>query len=122
MLNKQNYPVNMGRDYVRGGRGREGRGYRGGRGYGRLSGRFQGKRHWNSTSSSTKQPEMKFYPHGIGRDRQAVSYDTVKDHILQYVQKTYRNGQDAAVSIRNLVVMDLTPHEPTRGISKSTGR
>jgi hypothetical protein len=62
---------------------------------------------------------MKFFPHGIGRDRQAVSYDTVKDRIVQYVQKTYRNGQDAAVSIRNLVVMDLTPHEPsTRGISR----
>jgi hypothetical protein len=61
---------------------------------------------------------MKLYPHGIGRDRQAVSYDTVKDHIVQYVQKTYRNGQDVAVSIRNLVVMDLTPHEPTRGMSR----
>jgi hypothetical protein len=61
---------------------------------------------------------MKFFPHGIGRDGQAVSYDTVKDHIVQYVQKTYRNGQDAAVSIRNLVVMDLTPHEPTRSISR----
>jgi hypothetical protein len=61
---------------------------------------------------------MKFFPHGIGRDRQAVSYDTVKDHIVQYVQKTYRNGQDAAVSIRNLAVMDLTPHEPTRSISR----
>jgi hypothetical protein len=42
----------------------------------------------------------------------------VKDHIVQYVQKTYRNGQDAAVSIRNLAVMDLTPHEPRRGISR----
>jgi hypothetical protein len=89
------------------------------KGNGRFSGRFQGKRNWNSTSSSTKQPEMKFFPHGIGRDRQAVSYDTVKDHIVQYVQKTYkRNGQDAALSIRNLVVMDLTPHEPTRGTSR----
>jgi hypothetical protein len=58
---------------------------------------------------------MKFLPHGIGRDRQAVSYDTVKDHIVQYVQKTYKNGQDAAVSIRNPVVMDLTPHVPRRG-------
>ncbi len=58
---------------------------------------------------------MKFYPHGIGRDRQAVTYDTVKDHIVQYVQKTYRNGQDAAVSIRNLAVINLTPHEPSRG-------
>jgi hypothetical protein len=61
---------------------------------------------------------MKFFPHGIGRDQQAVSYDTVKDHIVQYVQKTYRNGQDAVVSIRNLAVMDLTPHEPTRRISR----
>jgi hypothetical protein len=61
---------------------------------------------------------MKFFPHGIGRDRQAVSYDTVKDHIVQYVQKTYMNGQDAAVSIRNLMVMDLTTHEPTRSTSR----
>jgi hypothetical protein len=53
---------------------------------------------------------MKFHPYGIGRERQAVAYDTVKDHIVQYIQKTYRNGQDAAVSIRNLVVTDLTPH------------
>jgi hypothetical protein len=118
MLHKQNYPVNMGRDYVRGGQGREGRGYQRGRGNGRLSGRFQGKRNWNSTTSSTKQPEMKFFPHGIGRDRQAVSYNTVKDHIVQYVQKTYKNGQDAAVSIRNPVVMDVTPHEPIRGTSR----
>jgi hypothetical protein len=58
---------------------------------------------------------MKVYPHGIGRDRQAVTYDTVKDHIVQYVQKTYRNGQDTAVSIRNLAVINLTPHEPSRG-------
>jgi hypothetical protein len=43
----------------------------------------------------------------------------VKDHIVQYVQKTYKNSQDAAVSIRNIVVlMDLTPHEPTRGTSR----
>jgi hypothetical protein len=41
----------------------------------------------------------------------------VKDHIIQYVKKTYKNGQDAAVSIRNLVVMDLTHHVPIRGES-----
>jgi hypothetical protein len=58
---------------------------------------------------------MKFYPHGIGKDQPAVTYDTVKDHIVQYIQKTYRNSQDAAVSIRKLAVMNLTPHEPVRG-------
>jgi hypothetical protein len=41
----------------------------------------------------------------------------VKDHIVQYLQKTCRNGQDAAVSIRNLEVIDLTSHEPSRGSS-----
>jgi hypothetical protein len=99
----------MGRDYIRGGQGREGRGYWGGQG----TGGFKGRRNWNTTTSS-KQPEMKLYPHRIERDRQAVTYDTVKDHIVQYIQKTYRNGQDAAVSIRNLEVKDLTPHESSR--------
>jgi hypothetical protein len=74
----------MGRDYVRGGRGQEGQGYPGGRG----TGRFQGRRNWNSTSF-----EKEIFPHGIGRERQAVSYDTVQDHSVKYVQKTYRNGQ-----------------------------
>ena len=100
----------MGRDYNRGGRGREGRGYRGGRG----NGRFQGRRSWRTTTSS-KLPEMKFFPHGIGRERQTVSYDTVKDYIVQVIQKTYKNGQDTAVSIRDLKKKDLTPLQPTRG-------
>jgi hypothetical protein len=65
---------------------------------------------------STKQPEMKVFPHGIGRDQQAVTYDTVKDYIVQHVQKTYRNGQDAAVSIRNLLVIQ----EPNRGRATRT--
>jgi hypothetical protein len=105
----------MGRDYNEGGRGRQGRGYRGGRG----RGRFQGRRNW-STSASSKQPEMKFFPHGIGRERQTVTYDTVKDHIVQYVQKTYKNGQDAAVSIRDLKKKELTPLQPIRGTAVAT--
>jgi hypothetical protein len=41
----------------------------------------------------------------------------VKDHIVQFIQKTYKNGQDTAASIRNLVVMDLTSHTPDRAIA-----
>jgi hypothetical protein len=63
---------------------------------------------------------MKFFPHGIGREQQAVTYDTVKDHIVQHIQKTYRNGHDAAVPIRNRAVMNLTPHAPVREISTTT--
>jgi hypothetical protein len=32
----------------------------------------------NNTGSG-KTPEMKFVPHGIGKDRQTVTYQTVKD-------------------------------------------
>jgi adenosyl cobinamide kinase/adenosyl cobinamide phosphate guanylyltransferase len=39
----------------------------------------------------------------LGGDKQAVTYDTVRDHIVQYVQKTYEHGhQDIAVSLRDL--------------------
>ena len=60
---------------------------------------------------------MKFFPHGIGRERQTVTYETVKEHIVQYVQKTYKCGQDIAVSLRDLQKKDLTPNAPVRGTS-----
>jgi hypothetical protein len=63
---------------------------------------------------------MKFFPHGIGRDKQAVMYDTVKDHIIQYVQKPYKNGQDIAVSLRDLVIKYVTTLAPTRGQATAT--
>ena len=63
---------------------------------------------------------MKFFPHGIGRERQTVTYETVKEHIVQYVQKTYKCGQDIAVSLRDLQMKDLTPNMPVRGASIAT--
>ena len=51
---------------------------------------------------------MKFYLHGSGKQQQLMTYTTVKDHIVQFVQKTYKNGQDIAISLRNLQKMDLT--------------
>ena len=64
------------------GQGQGGQGYPGGQG----RGRFQGNK---SKSIGSKTLEMKFFPHGSGRDRQTVTYDTVKDHIVHYVQKSY---------------------------------
>jgi hypothetical protein len=104
----------MSRDNRGGGRGRTGRGYyRGGRG----RGRFKGDKPRSQTS---KQLEMKFFPHGIGRDKQTVTYETVKEHIVQYVQKTYKNGQDVAVSLRDLLIKDLSSLEPSRGQATAT--
>ena len=103
----------MGRDFSRGG----GRG-RSSRNQGRGRGRFP--RYQSNKSYNTKQPEMKFYPHGMGREQQTVTYDTVKDHIIQHVQKTYKNGHDIATSLRDLTKLDLDKEKPKRRISGNT--
>jgi hypothetical protein len=53
----------------------------------------------------------------MGKQQQTVTYDTVKEHITQYVQKTYRYRHDIAKSLRDLEVIDLTKKHPMRDIS-----
>jgi hypothetical protein len=60
---------------------------------------------------------MKFCPHGIGRETQTVTCDTVKDCVAQQVQKTHEHGQDIAVSLRDLKKKDPDNQKPTRGQS-----
>jgi predicted 3-demethylubiquinone-9 3-methyltransferase (glyoxalase superfamily) len=50
---------------------------------------------------------MKFVPHGIGKDKQTVTYQTVKDYIIQLVQKSFRNGKDVADSLRKMQKIDI---------------
>jgi len=38
---------------------------------------------------NSKSLEIKFYPNGSGKQGQAVTYATVKEHIISYVQRTY---------------------------------
>ena len=47
-----------------------------------------------------KQGEMKFLPHNTGTNKLTATYETVKTHIEQYVQKTYKHGQDIAELLR----------------------
>ena len=44
----------------------------------------------------------------------------MKDHIIAYVQRTYRHGQDIAISLRELKKRDLTSEEPARNLSSRT--
>jgi hypothetical protein len=108
----------MGREvtYRGGGRGRSSSG-RSGRNQGR--GSRDGKP--KSNTGSSKAPEMKFVPHGIGKERQTVTYQTVKDYIIQLVQKSFRNGKDVADSLRKMDKINMTKHMPTRKISQDTG-
>jgi hypothetical protein len=77
----------MGREisYHAGGRGRDGSRGRGRGGQGRGS---QDNRPKTNTASS-KAPKMNFIPHGIGKEVwQTATYQTVKDYIIQLVQKS----------------------------------
>jgi hypothetical protein len=79
------------------------------------------KRKPRNNTGSNKTPEMKFVPHGIGKDRQTVTYGTVKDYIIQLVQKSFRNGKDVANSLRKMEKINMTKNILTRKISKETG-
>ena len=100
----------MGRNNTRGGRGREAN--RGGRGRGR--GRSTDR---TSNKNTGKTPEYKFYPHGYGRERATLGYETVKDHIIQTIQRTYKHGKDIADTIRKMEKMDFGKLAPVRAIS-----
>ena len=51
----------------------------------------------NSNSNNSK---LEFTPHYSGK-QQVVTYDTVKDHIIQLIQKNYKFGIDIVKAIRN---------------------
>jgi hypothetical protein len=61
---------------------------------------------------------MKFVPHGIGKEvRQTATYQTVKDYIIQLVQKSFRNGKDVADSIRKMDRINMTSKIPVRRLT-----
>jgi hypothetical protein len=119
----------MGREisYLAGGRGRDGSQGRGQGGRGRGS-RDNRPKTYNARdnrpktyNASSKAPEMKFIPHGIGKEvRQTATYQTIKDYIIQLVQKSLRNGKDVADSIRKMDRIDMTSKIPIRRISGAT--
>ena len=85
------------------GRGRSGYGrnaYRGGRGQGRGAGRSSKPNQDNNKTSSSTTTELKFAPHYSGKQHMTM-YDTVKDHIVIIVQKTYKHGNDIAKALRD---------------------
>ena len=60
---------------------------------------------------------MKFLPHTTGANKFIATYEMVKTHIEQYVQKTYKHGQDIAEFLRELRRKDLSGVMPVRQMS-----
>ena len=104
------------------GRGYYGRGRGHGRGRGR-GGRFRRsssyKRRNNHNTSITQQKEFKFHPHTQGRQSYAT-YASVKELIIQNIQKGWEGGFDIGKSLRDNVKVDLTTEAPTRSMSNKT--
>ena len=66
--------------------------------------------------AANKPHEKIFAPHVQGK-AQSATYATVKESVIQYIQKTYKDGNDVAQSLKDGEVFDLTKVEPVRAIS-----
>ena len=60
--------------------------------------------------------EIKFSPHTQGKAQ--TTYATVKDAIIQFIQRTYKGGSDIAQSLEESKQIDLTKVKPQRLISQ----
>ena len=59
-------------------------------------------------------------PQSGGTEHNGATYATIRDHIIQQVQKNYKHGQDVATSIRNMEVIDLSKEAPVRKVSEKS--
>ena len=97
------------------GRGRSGRGRGYGRGRGR--GRFHRKKSFKRQQFNFK--ELKFAPHLQGK-AQSATYASVKEAVIQQIQKTYKGGIDVSKCLKDMQKIDLDALEPTRQVSNKT--
>lgn len=76
-------------------------GYDNDRGHGRGSGgQGHGRESQFNKFQNNKSPEIKLNPHGSTKQGQAVTYASVKEHIISYVQRTIDYGNDIAGSLQ----------------------
>ena len=88
--------------------------YRGGTGQGRPNTNGRGHGRSNRTRSNNKnnynkgkqENEIKFVPFYAGK-QQAVTYETVRDTIIQKIQKEYYHGIDIVQSTRDNNYIDM---------------
>jgi hypothetical protein len=99
------------------------------RGRGRFQGQRSGQRgrggggrraqgsNTRTYTTTVNQTELKFAPHVQGKHQ--TTYSTVKDAIIQYIQKTFKDGDDVAQSLKEGKLIDLEAEKPVRGVSSS---
>ena len=98
-----------------------GRGSRGGQ-HRRSQGRGFPKTGSSKNKDKDKPREMKFQTHGVGRQQQSTLYSTVKDYIIQYIQRTYDNGEDVCKALKSLTEVDFDEIKPARKVLNKDAR
>ena len=91
----------------------------GGRGGGKFGGRKNGR---EKLSNKTKEKEMKFATQEQMSKGFYGTYNSIKDLIINDVQKKYEYGCDIATAIRTGTRFDLKTVEPKREESKKTDK
>ena len=81
------------------GRGK-GRNTGSGRGGGQRPRSGRSKNNSQATKKVDDKEKMKFTPYYTGK-QQGATYDTVKDHVIKQVQRTYKFGNDIAMALEN---------------------
>ena len=109
----------MGRDGQDSRRNDSGRG-RGGRSSGRFRGKSRDARSSNN-QKKTVQLEMKFGPQGQGGPR-CHTFQTVKEAVLSYIQRTKKDGKDVRVSLDKEEIVDLSAVKPKLQIDRKSTR
>ena len=93
------------------GRGRGRGSYSSGRG---RAGRFNRTRSQQKTESRKTLQDYTYY---IGSAKQASDYNTVTKYLINYVRKTYTNGDDIANALDDGTPVDINDWKPTLSIS-----
>ena len=88
------------------GRGRGRSGYSSGRGRG---GRFNQNRSQKKTESKKTLQDYTYY---IGSAKQASDYSTVTKYLINYIRKTYTNGDDVANALEEGKTVDVDKWKP----------
>ena len=79
--------------------------------------RYNRKTTQHGGKQKSKDKEMKFATQDQMSKGNYGTYNSVKECIIQEVQKKYRHGSDIAKSIRDGKLVDLSIDEPTRKLS-----
>ena len=66
-----------------------------------------------NTTTEYKKQIMEFTPHTAVK-HQSVTYDMIKEHILQEIQKDLKNGSDMAMNLRKGIDCGIPVRKPIR--------